>query len=396
MSPAQLGQVCYSNAHCRLWDSDTHCDFLIPDLFGRCQCTAPMRRDGDVCRPDRLVRPDLELQQQSVLQKPSDEVTQQNYVTSEEISRQEGNSGEGVQMSWLKNATLLLSTSPPTEPMPVMIVTRSKGNSKPIPTGNNALPEENDAVIVDADITGLVQTTSTASSSVPIKTDRHEGEKIFSAVSLGLSCTADIECQMADPKSRCISGFCDCMYRGRGNSTCSARSTGCELGTFQCRSSGDCISWFFVCDGKRDCKDGSDEECSTARCPAQAFRCHRSGMCVSKAGLCDGSKDCPNGEDEEGCNNRRKCPEGAFRCNNGQCLPGYEFCNAVVSCRDGSDEPRGACRTRNRGRIAPRFCPFKCGNGRCRSDAITCSGRDGCGDNSDEIHCSVCRCDDVP
>lgn len=56
-SAAKLGQVCYSHAHCQLWDSDTHCDFLIPDLFGRCQCTAPMRQDGEVCRPDRLVRP---------------------------------------------------------------------------------------------------------------------------------------------------------------------------------------------------------------------------------------------------------------------------------------------------------------------------------------------------
>ena len=67
-------------------------------------------------------------------------------------------------MSWLKNATILLSTSPPTEPMPVVIVTRSKGNLKPIQTGNNALPEENDAVIVDAEITELVQTTSTLAS----------------------------------------------------------------------------------------------------------------------------------------------------------------------------------------------------------------------------------------
>lgn len=49
ISAAPPGHVCYSNEHCRLWDKESRCEFVILNLFGRCACNSYYKQVGDKC-----------------------------------------------------------------------------------------------------------------------------------------------------------------------------------------------------------------------------------------------------------------------------------------------------------------------------------------------------------
>lgn len=97
-------------------------------------------------------------------------------------------------------------------------------------------------------------------------------------------------------------GTPDCEDLSDEPDTCGA--TECAANFFKC-GNGRCVFNAYVCDGRDDCGDGSDEGLQHA-CRPPAFRCPEgqwacpgvTGRCVNLTSVCDNKPDCPNGADE--------------------------------------------------------------------------------------------------
>ncbi|BES98915.1 Trypsin [Nesidiocoris tenuis] len=169
------------------------------------------------------------------------------------------------------------------------------------------------------------------------------------------------------------------------------RQSECTRNEFTC-SNGQCVGSYQVCDGAKDCHDGTDETqavCSKVglTCPPFAFRCAY-GACVDKSSTCNGRQDCADNSDEllpECLTNIKKparsskCKKNEFACYSGQCINEFSVCDGVRDCRDGSDETITQCVNIR----CPSFS-FQCAYGACIDLEKKCNGVKDCSDGSDE------------
>ncbi|XP_028394864.1 antigen WC1.1-like [Dendronephthya gigantea] len=158
----------------------------------------------------------------------------------------------------------------------------------------------------------------------------------------------------------------------------------CRHWQFRCDNGYQCVDRYYLCNGRRECSDGSDEwswncvsETSTLIQPSSTasqtvcrywqFRCNNGYQCIDRYYLCNGRRECSDGSDEWSWNcvtqtstliqpsstvrenstliqpsstaSQTICRYWEFRCNNGyQCIHRYYLCNGWRECSDGSDE----------------------------------------------------------